>query len=584
MDARTDELAELRRLLLGAQQARLDALDARVYAQALTPEQIATQLPEAIVLRAARDKQLARALAPTVESAISESVRRKPGEFAEAIFPVLGPAIRKAIAETMSELVGSINRAMQHSFSMRGLSWRVEAWRTGVPYAQVVIKHALVYRVEQLFLVHTETGLLLAQAHPPNLAVPDADLVSGMLTAIRDFVGDSFVQEKDVGGLRTFTVGELTVMVEPGPRALLAAVVRGQAPESYLRRLQETIEGVHARFARALQEFEGETTPFEATVPLLEDCLVTVLETDQPVGAKVSWKPWAIGAGIAAIALVAWAMWSGARWQQALAALNGAPGLSVMQAERSWGAWHIRGLRDPDAQRPNALLASSGGDTTRTVQQWDPYLSLDPAITMARSKRVLAPPPGAELRLHGDTLSVGGTVDAAWLAQTARRTYWPAGVSTLDARSATLAVPASLAPVADSLVRGHVLFAPGSTELDGAAQDAVRSAARHVRRMSDAMASLGVTASVALTGRADATGTESTNETLSKERAEAVRRALAAALGSAKGAPAVAFDPKGVGTGEPLSASDSVARARVNRSVSFGVRLTLDAPSGARPQ
>ena len=122
--AGAEELAALRRILVGEERTRLDALVARVEAQALTPENLAARLPEAITLRAGMDKQLARALAPTVEGAISESVRRKPGEFADAIFPVLGPAIRKAIAETMSELVGSINHAMQHSFSARGLSWR----------------------------------------------------------------------------------------------------------------------------------------------------------------------------------------------------------------------------------------------------------------------------------------------------------------------------------------------------------------------------------------------------------------------------------------------------------------------------
>ena len=100
--------------------------------------------------------------------------------------------IRKAIAETMAALVRSINSAVEHSLSPRGIKWRIESWRTGVPYAQVVIKHALIYRVEQAFLIHAETGLLLAHATAPGLQVPDADLISGMLTAIQDFVSDSF--------------------------------------------------------------------------------------------------------------------------------------------------------------------------------------------------------------------------------------------------------------------------------------------------------------------------------------------------------------------------------------------------------
>src|SRR4029450_7463219 len=150
-------------------------------------------------------------------------IRSNPREIATAIFPILGPAIRKAIAETMSALVRSINSAGEHSLSPGGIKWRVESWRTGVPYAQVVIKHALVYRVEEAFLVHAEPGLLLAHATAPELKVPDADLISGMLTAIQDFVRDSF-RPGEGATLRTFSVGEHPVQGESGPRARVGAV------------------------------------------------------------------------------------------------------------------------------------------------------------------------------------------------------------------------------------------------------------------------------------------------------------------------------------------------------------------------
>ena len=237
-----EELARLRELLLGPERRRLEELSRRLDAAGLTPEELAEVLPEAIALRAGRDRQLARALSPTVEGAIRESVRRNPRDIATAIFPVLGPAIRKAIAEAMANLVRSINAAVEHSLSPRGLGWRLEAWRTGVPYAQVVLRHSLVYRVEQVFLVHAESGLPLAHAAIPDLAAADADLVSGMLTAIQDFVRDSFRAEG--GELRTFSVGELTVQVEQGPQAVLAAVVRGQAPGALVARLQDALEKV----------------------------------------------------------------------------------------------------------------------------------------------------------------------------------------------------------------------------------------------------------------------------------------------------------------------------------------------------
>lgn len=45
-------------------------------------------------------------------------------------------------------------------------------------------------------------------------------MVSGMLTAIRDFVADSFSVEEGEG-LESILVGELNVWIEHGPEAIL---------------------------------------------------------------------------------------------------------------------------------------------------------------------------------------------------------------------------------------------------------------------------------------------------------------------------------------------------------------------------
>ena len=48
------------------------------------------------------------------------------------------------------------------------------------------------FRVEQVFLVHRPTGLLLQHVMAPEVPAKDADQVAAMLTAIRDLVEGSF--------------------------------------------------------------------------------------------------------------------------------------------------------------------------------------------------------------------------------------------------------------------------------------------------------------------------------------------------------------------------------------------------------
>src|SRR5258708_18623069 len=130
----------------------------------------------------------------------------------------------------------------------------------------------LVYGVEQVFLIHKETGLLLKQVSAGGSAVQDADMVSGMLTAIQDFVHDSFSTRRD-DQLETLQVGELTVWIEQGPLAVLAGVIRGNAPIELRTIFREALERIHLQYGAAMKEFKGDAAPFASAAEMLEECL-----------------------------------------------------------------------------------------------------------------------------------------------------------------------------------------------------------------------------------------------------------------------------------------------------------------------
>jgi OOP family OmpA-OmpF porin len=564
-DMSVRELTELRDLLFGAERRQLDELRRRLDTAELTSDELAEKLPQAIVQRAARDKQLAIALAPTVESAISESVRRNPHEIATAIFPVLGPSIRKAIAETMSGLVNTINRAIEHSFSPQGIRWRIESWRTGVPFAQIVMRHALVYRVEQVFLVHTGTGLLLA--HMPDESLGDADLISGMLTAIQDFVNDSF-EPKQTGELRAFAAGDLTVLVETGPQAYVAAVVRGQAPETLPLKLQTTLETIHLQWSDPLARFDGDAAAFTTTRPLLEECIETVLATDQRA-KRAGFRRFAWVVPVVVIAALAlwWGTRGTRRWNAALARLESEPGLVVIRSERRGGQWHLTGLRDPLAANPALLMASRGIDTTDVVARWQPYVSTEPALLLARARRVLAAPVGITFRINGDTLSASGRAPAFWIARAQALAPALAGVGATNFSGVSPGLPGDMERLATDIESQHVLFAAGTDSLDASARAIIATTAKNIQRIIDAASSNRYDISIHVVGRADPSGAETNNLALSRRRATAVRDRLAG-LGIAP----VRLAVDAVGSNDPLPAATALERARLNRSASFVIQ------------
>ena len=174
---------------------------------------------------------------------------------------MMGPAIRKAITTALRSMLDSLNRSLGISLSLRGLKWRLEALRTGKQFAEVVLLHTLSYRVEQVFLIHKETGLLLQHVVAESVPEQDGEMISGMLTAIQDFMQDSFGGAEGES-LDTVEYGDRTLWIEQGPQAILAGVVRGNAPRELKTVFQEALESIHFEMREALVLFPGRCVVF----------------------------------------------------------------------------------------------------------------------------------------------------------------------------------------------------------------------------------------------------------------------------------------------------------------------------------
>ena len=265
-----DAMQQLRDLLvapaIAPEREEVKQLREEVRAGRLDLSQLVNALPEAVRQSNAAGSRLADALSPTVDRAIEVSIEKNPQPMIDAIFPIIGPAIRKAVSDALAKAVSGLNETLEHSLSPQSIRWRLEAKRTGKTFAEVLMLKTLRYRVEQVFLIHAETGLLLHHVVAPGVSARDADLVSGMLTAVTDFVRDSFTSDEDAGaGLQKLRVGGTSVWVERGPHAVVAAAVRGEGPEELRETLEESVESVHQRFRDELEEFDGDSAVFVGT-------------------------------------------------------------------------------------------------------------------------------------------------------------------------------------------------------------------------------------------------------------------------------------------------------------------------------
>jgi OOP family OmpA-OmpF porin len=475
-DGAQEPLAELRAILLGPDRDAWESLRQRLDNPSRRAEDVAGVLADAVRLRSRlhSDVKLRRALQPIIEEALQLSVQSNPRMLADALFPIFGQAFRKAIASELDGMLQSLSQTLEQSFSWRSLRWRWESLNTGKPYAEIVVLRSLLYRVEQVFLIHRHSGLLLQHAAAPSsdaAETKDPEMVSGMLTAIQDFVRDSVSGAGN--DLDTVRMGDVEVALAYGPEAILAGFVRGVAPRTLRRVFQDTLDSIERKKAGALHSFSGDTSQFDGCRPQLEACLLGQGRPDER--RRGSWAARALLYGLPALlifALIGWwiySLTSQRRWTDYAHRLESEPGIVLTHTERRGSKFYIAGLRDPLARDPAALLPADL-HSNQVEFHWEQYHSLAPQF--AAQRRL------TELR--------------------------------------------------DDLERRTFRFPTGSAELPAEQQFLLEDVGSQINSLIQSAAALGQTVRIEVRGNHDPVGVEAFNSVLARTRAENVRDALVA--------------------------------------------------------
>ncbi|HEU5096887.1 MAG TPA: OmpA family protein [Reyranella sp.] len=589
-------LNELRRLLVGHEIEVLGRLQEVVE----DPEQLGAAvgrvLPTAI---ASSDARLGEVLAPALEKATASSIRNDPRALIDILYPVIVPAIRRSVGDSIDNTFQSLNESLRQSLTWRGLRWRFEAWRTGRTFAEVVLNHTLIYQVEHVFLIHNHSGLLISHVAAEDAASQDPQLVSSMLTAIQDFVRDSFKGDAQQG-VDTLRLGDLRLWCEPGQYAMLVAVIRGNPPEELRNKLRDALTHIHEERRQILETFDGDSSGLADIEAHLAECAAL---RQQGLDTRKKGFPWyvfalamLILAGMAGVGVWRWEVAQQQaqerariaaeearqhaaeaerraaelkRWSDYIDRLQAQPGIVVTESAERDGKFIVAGLRDPLAADPLAILRQAGVDMARVTSRWQPYQSLEPEFVLKRLQASLSPPPSVTLSIAGNRIVATGSATPLWIArarQTAR--LMPAGGPQFDYSQVQDIAEGLLGNLRRAIQSFEIRFDTNES-LPAPGQDAVLDhLAASINELTGLAASLRMRARIRLTGHSDDTGPGTYNLSLSIARAGAVL-----ALLKKRGVAADLITIGGAGQLDPLDMHNSDSARSLNRRVSVAVRI-----------
>lgn len=228
--------------------------------------------------RRSRD-ELVDAVSPVLSDAIEVQIRDSRQSLVEALFPIIGEMAQRYIGEFFRELQRNIDARLKSGFGPERAARRVTARLRGVETAELEMREALPFTIRELFLIQTGSGLLLARAGSD--AALDSDLISGMLTAVRSFMHDSFNRTESPEPMDEIQYGEQRIIVQDGRQCYLAVVIRGIEPPGFRAELRRFLNRLHSNEYKVLQDFTGDMSEL-GSIPQTVDKFATDLQALAP--------------------------------------------------------------------------------------------------------------------------------------------------------------------------------------------------------------------------------------------------------------------------------------------------------------
>ncbi len=227
-------------------------------------------------------KEFASAISPVIGPAIRHQIRSARQDIIDALSPVIGSIISKAIAEEFRTLSRKIDSQLRQQLNFQKRLSNLIARFRGVSAGELLLRDSLPFAIEHVFLVHQGTGLLLTHEHAPGQVAADPDLIGGMLTAIGDFVKNSFGSGESA--LEEVAYGDKRILIEAAQYAYIAVVLEGIEPPGFNPLVRAVINSINLNAENDLREFDGRMQ----SLPDFRPDLISLVNPDPDLLAEYS--------------------------------------------------------------------------------------------------------------------------------------------------------------------------------------------------------------------------------------------------------------------------------------------------------
>jgi outer membrane protein OmpA-like peptidoglycan-associated protein len=528
-------------------------------AKAIAPE-IGIAIKEQIRLD---QESIAQALGPEMGKAITAQIEFERDSMVDALYPVIGSTISKYMAEAIK----TINEKVSNTLSVEGVKRKIRSKVQGVSEAELILQESIPFTVQAVFLIHKASGLVISEAQKSGDYQLESEMVAGMLTAISSFVNDCIVRPGQISELNQIEYGESKIMLEVAGYCYLAAVLKGEPPREFIKKMRETVSRIIINYGKSINQFNGNPQTISDDLhPLLRGLLAKFTTEPQTPG-----KPPLALAGVSlallSLIVVPWGIYHyRSNLDRRLAdnatfALGSTPELAIYRLNVSVEGKTLKltgKLPNPELRVKAGQIAASTAPNLKLDNQIVAVeLPPDPVLTKAEVQRITA----VLNKLWGVSISsrYGDrrvTVEGTVMEQSDVQKITESFKQIPGVQSVISTV--KLDPLK---ITSRIYFEPGTAKLDSTYQETIVNIRDFLRQHPQK--------SIKIIGHSDRTGEFVINQQLSLRRAATVRDALVLQGADPQRLQVVASNspPADVAQNQPLLLSRCVLFEPITKSI-----------------
>ncbi|MGK7927886.1 MAG: hypothetical protein AB4290_22055, partial [Spirulina sp.] len=200
--------------------------------------------------------EVIQAIAPAMGRSIKEQIRLDKDAMVDALYPVIGNSVSKY----MGEAIENINKQIESAFSLQGIYRKLRARMRGVSEAELILTKSMPFEIQAAFLIHKESGLVIAEAQKSDSQALEADMMAGMLTAIRSFASECVPQEGKTSELTEVDYESFQIVMEVAGYCYIATVTQGDPPAGFYTKLRNTLSAIilNYSYGELIEKYNGD--------------------------------------------------------------------------------------------------------------------------------------------------------------------------------------------------------------------------------------------------------------------------------------------------------------------------------------